>query len=374
MSAQGESPRSSSLQTLLKALVKHEGSDLLVKTGAPPVLRLAGDCKPLDTAPLTAAIVKEMIYEILSEEQMADLNRVGAVDLAITAGEDRFRVNVFRERGNVAMAVRRVKNRIPTFADLHLPKDTMDRLLAIEEGLVLVCGPTGSGKTTTIASILDQINATQRIHIATVEDPIEYVIGDRKSFVTQREVGIDVSSFRETLRQVMRQDPDTILIGEMRDGETFDAAIAAAETGHLVFSTLHAASTGQSILRILELYPEARHAQIRLGLFFNLRAIVCQKLLQGLKPEKPRVPATEVMFVTPIVKELIRKAEDHKLPDVVRGAKEKGMHDFNHSLHRLIVEGFITEATGLEASPNPEALQMRLQGITLDEARSGITG
>lgn len=374
MSSAGDAAKPSALSTLLKALVKHEGSDLLVKTGAPPVLRLKGDCKPLDTAPLSAQAVKEMVYEILSEEQVADLNRTGAVDLALSSGEDRFRVNVFRERGAVAMALRRVKSRIPSFADLRLPKDTMERLLSIEEGLVLVCGPTGSGKTTTIASILDQINATQRLHIATLEDPIEYVMADRRSFVTQREVGIDVPSFRDPLRQIVRQDPDVILIGEMRDGETFDAALAAAETGHLVFSTLHAASAGQSILRILELYPESRHAQIRLGLFFNLRAILCQKLLPGLKPEAPRVPATEAMFVTPIVKDLIRKGEDHKLPDVVRAAKDKGMHDFNHALHRLIVEGHIGEATGLEASPAPEALRMRLQGINLDEARSGITG
>ena len=305
---------------------------------------------------------------------MQDLRNQGAADLAVANEAVRFRVNVYRERGNIALAVRRVHNRIPRFDELLLPLDTMERILALEDGLVIFCGATCTGKTTSLAAILEEINQRRRCHIATIEDPIEYVFVDKRSLVTQREVGLDVPSFKAALRSGMRQDPDVILIGEMRDGETFEAALQAAETGHLVFTTLHANTAPQALLRILELFPEARHNQIRLALHFNLRAVVCQKLLPSSKEGVARVPATEAMFAIPIVRDFIRKGEDHKLPDLLRSGREKGMHDFNFSLHRLIREGYIPEALGMEVSPAPEALAMRLQGISLDESKSGITG
>jgi twitching motility protein PilT len=235
--------------------------------------------------------------------------------------------------------------------------------------LILVCGVTGSGKSTTLAAMLEHINDSRRCHIVTIEDPIEYLYRDKKAFVNQREVGIDVEDFKTALKYVVRQDPDVILIGEMRDRETFEAGLAAAETGHLVFGTLHSSTVAATIGRILDLFPAEREKQVRAALRFNLRGVICQKILPSTRKGVSVVPALEIMIATPTVAKLIAEGEDHKLDTVIRGGAEEGMVDFNSSLVRLVKEGLIAEKTALEASGNPEQLKMNLKGIFLGDDR-----
>jgi twitching motility protein PilT len=256
---------------------------------------------------------------------------------------------------------------------LNLPPG-VKMIPSYESGLVLVAGVTGSGKSTTLASLIQIINTTQAVHIVTIENPIEYLYRDDKGFVNQREVGIDLPDFANGLRHVLRQDPDVILVGEMRDAETFEAALMAAETGHLVFGTIHSGSAGQTIGRVLDYFPVERHNQIRQLLFFNLRAVLVQKLLKGLRPDIPLVPAVEVMIVNPLIKKMIFENDDKKIPDVIRSSRQEGMQDFNQSLCDLVKRGLVAEQAAMEASPNPEQLAMNLKGITLGSDRGSISG
>jgi twitching motility protein PilT len=273
---------------------------------------------------------------------------------------------VVHERGNVAVAMRRVNTSIPSFADLNLPND-VKKITEYEQGLIIVAGPTGSGKSTTLACILDYINSTQKTHMVTIEDPIEYLFTDKKSFVNQREIGIDVPDFHQALKHVVRQDPDVILVGEMRDYVSFDAALMASETGHLVFATIHASSAPQCIGRLLDLFPTERQPLIRQSLAFNLKAILCQRLLPAAKEGVKMVPAVEVLFNNATAQKLIMNCEDKKLSDLIRASKEEGMQDFNMSLVDLINKGLITKKIALQYSPNPEQLKMNLQGIYLGD-------
>jgi twitching motility protein PilT len=251
---------------------------------------------------------------------------------------------------------------VPTFEGLYLPT-SIEKLCHWDQGMIILSGITGSGKSTTIASMLDYINERERVHILTIEDPIEYLFKDKKAVVNQREVGIDVLDWHIALKHAVRQDPDIILVGEMRDRDTFEAGIHAAETGHLVFGTIHASSAASTIGRILDLFPPEMHHAIRQALAFNLKAIVAQKLLKSIKPGVQRVPTNEIMIVNPTIRDLIIKSEDKKLPDAIRIGFLEGMVDFTENLRQLVERGDIDKQTALEVAPNPEQLKMALKGI-----------
>ena len=353
---------------------KPQASDLHLKAGSPPMYRIAGQVVRAKYPPLTNDQIKGLISTIMGPDQDRELDEKGAADFAYgVRGAGRYRVNVYKQRGAISMAARRVQTDIPTLEQLQLPT-AVGKLANFESGLALVAGVTGSGKSTTLAAIIQIINTTMPCHVVTIENPIEYLYRDDKAFINQREIGIDTPDFANALRHVLRQDPDVILVGEMRDGETIETALMSAETGHLVFGTVHAAAAGQTISRVLDYFPPDRHHQIRQLLYFNLRAVLVQKLLKGARPEIPRVPACELMFVNPIIKKLIFEKEDNKISDVIRSSKQEGMQDFNSSLQDLIKRGLITEAVGMENSPNPEQLSMNLKGIVLGSDRGVIVG
>ena len=261
------------------------------------------------------------------------------------------------------MAARRVNAEILDFTQLYLP-ESMVKITEFHQGLVLLAGITGSGKSTTIAAALDYINATRACHIVTVEDPIEYLFKDKKSLVNQREIGVDVQNFEDALKYLMRQDPDVVLVGEMRDEETFMAALNAAETGHLVFGTIHASGAAQTIGRVLDLIPEGSRGLVRQTMVFNLQAIVCQKLLPSLKKGVHVVPAVEIMFANSTVRKLIDEGRDDELPKVIRACQTEGMLDMNECLKQLVENEFIDTDVAYAASPNPQELKMRLKGIS----------
>lgn len=370
---QGASP-SKEIDRLFAAMPKINASDLHLKIGSPPLYRIAGTVQRAKMSPLSAEKLDALLSEVMDEDRKAEMSQRGAADFAHSVpGVGRFRVNVFRQRGSLSLAARRVQTVIPTIEELHLP-DGVKVIPTYERGLVLVAGITGSGKSTSLAAILQVINETRAVHIVTIENPIEYLYQDTKAFVNQREVGIDVPSFQDGLRSVLRQDPDVILVGEMRDADTIETALMAAETGHLVFGTVHSANAPQTIGRVLDYFPPDRHHQIRQLLYFNLRAVVVQKLLKGLRPDIPRVPAVELMLVNPLIRKLIHDDEDQKIADVVRTAGTEGMQDFNQSLVLLVRAGLVSEEVALENSPNPEQLTMNLKGITLGSDRGTIIG
>ena len=349
---------------LFRTVMKHEGSDLHLKAGLPPMMRLKNVIRRMDHPPLSQQEMEHLLFTILDERQRQIFDETGGIDFAhvIGDGECRFRVNLFKARGNLALVARRVSNKVPTFEGLGLPA-SIEKLCHYDQGMILLAGVTGSGKSTTIASMLDYINGREQLHILTIEDPIEYMFTDKKSVINQREVGIDVIDWNIALKHAVREDPDIILVGEMRDRETFEAAINAAETGHLVFGTIHASSSASTISRILDLFPSEMHNAIRQALAFNLKAIVCQKLLPSIKPGTSRVPTNEIMIVNPTIRDLIIKSEDKKLGDAIKIGFLEGMLDFTESLRQLVERGDVTKEMAVEVAPNPEALKMALKGI-----------
>lgn len=363
-----------SVDQLFSMMPKYSASDLHLKVGSPPIYRIHQVPQRMKTPPLSGEQVQNLVFAMMTDDLREDFNKVGAVDFAYSvAGVGRFRVNVFLQRGAVSMAARRVLFNIPTLKELHLPLG-LGHIADMDAGLVLVAGITGSGKSTTLAAIINMVNHARRCHIITIEDPIEYLYRDEKAFVNQREVGIDCETFQAGLRSALRQDPDVILIGELRDLESMETAIIAAETGHLVFGTIHAASAAQSIGRILDYFPQDRHNQIRQLLHFNLKSVIVQRLLRGARKEIPLVPSVEIMFVNPTVRKLIREDEDGKIPDVIRGCREEGMQDMNQSMVDLVHAGLITREEALDHSPNAEALKMNLKGIYLGSDKGTLVG
>ncbi len=359
-----------SLDRLLAKMAKYDASDLHLKAGSPPIFRISGRIRLFEAAPLDSDAIHKMFLGISSKKQQAALEEDHDVDFSYSMpGSGRFRVNAYFQRGSLSVAVRRVKLKIPTFEMLNLPKRVMTHIASFRQGLVVVVGVTGSGKSTTLAAMIGFINKTRRCHVLTLEDPIEYLHTDHKAFINQREVGIDVLDFHRGLRSALRQDPDVILIGEMRDENSLEIALSAAETGHLVFGTLHASSVPQSISRILDLFQESRHRQVQQSLAFNLKAIVAQKMLPAAKPGINLVVAQEILIMNPAVTKLIREGQIKKIATVLRSSKEEGMQDFNQSLHKLCRAGLISEKVALEASHNPDQLKMQLTGIVLSEDR-----
>jgi twitching motility protein PilT len=362
---------------LFRMTMKHKGSDLHLKVGNAPAMRLSGVLRAMQLPPLTASDMERLMFPLLTAKQKVILEEEGGVDFAHIVfdgnAETRFRVNLFRQRGRLSLVARRVSTSIPNFEALGLPP-VMAEIAGYEQGIIILVGVTGSGKSTTIASMLQYINERERMHIVTIEDPIEFTYTDDKSIINQREVGIDVIDWDTALKHAVRQDPDIILVGEMRDRHTFSAAMHAAETGHLVFGTLHASSAPSAIGRILDLFPRDMHSALRQSMAFNLKAVIAQKLLITTKEMAAkgigRIPTVEIMRTNPTVRKLILNEEDNKLGDAIRIGKEEGMQDFTESLRQLVVDEKIERATAFEVAPSVETLKMALKGITI--AQPGI--
>ncbi len=351
---------------LFKALVKLEGSDLHLKVGRPPIVRIKGELRPLDRDPIDDDEMYRLLWPIMKEKDRREFEESGGADFAHTCDVDgvewRFRVNILQQMTHMGLVARRVSNFIPDFEGLFLPP-VMEGLCKYHQGMVLLAGPTGSGKTTTIASMLNWVNRHYRKHILTLEDPVEFVYSEEKCLINQREVGLDVKDFMTGMKHAVREDPDIMLLGEMRDEETFMTAIQAAETGHLVFGTIHASGAPETIGRILDLFPEEMHNALRSALAMNLKGIVAQKLLKSIKPGVARVPCVEVMIMNATIQKLILEHEDHKLGDAIRMGEMDGMQDFTLSLKRLLDDELIDRPTAFEVAPNPDALKMALKGI-----------
>ena len=359
------------LKALLELAITKNASDLHLKVGSPPYLRIDGDLVSQLDYTLTDQQTEAFLDDILNEKQRKVFEERNEIDLAYSVkGLGRFRTNVFRQRGSVGIVMRRIKSTIPDFEELNLP-GVLKRISELRRGCVLVTGTTGSGKSTSLAAMIDYINQRRRVHIMTLEDPIEYLHADKRAIINQREVTIDTESFASALKTLMRQDPDVILIGEMRDMETFQAAVSASETGHVVFSTLHTSDAMQTIDRIIDLFPPHQHDQVRSQLSLNLKAVVCQRLLPKADGDG-RVPAVEVMLISPTVRKLIKENRIAQIPTAIQAGRQEGMQTFNDSLKLLVEHGLVTEEEAMLSSDHPEELAMHLQGVYLDQSRGGI--
>lgn len=354
------------IDKIFRQLIKHNGSDLHMQVDMPPLLRLKGTLRELNMEPINKEKMEQLLLPMLDERSKRIFFEDGGADFAHVVEYEgdrwRFRVNLFVQQGHWGMVSRKVERFIPNFAGLNLPA-SVENLCKYDQGMVLLAGVTGSGKSTSIASMLNWINDNYRKHILTIEDPIEFVFATNKCLINQREVGLDVKDFKIALKHAVRQDPDIMLVGEMRDAETFETAMHAAETGHLVFGTIHASTAPSCIGRILDLFPQDMHRALRSSMGFNMRGIIAQKLVPTIREEPKRVPIVEIMTFNPTVRKLIIEGEDSKLPQAIRIGKEDGMQLFNDSLYHFIENEFISRAAGFEVSPNVEELKMLLKGI-----------
>ncbi|RLT14736.1 MAG: PilT/PilU family type 4a pilus ATPase [Planctomycetota bacterium] len=365
VSSNGSSQRLE-IDRLFEALVKLEGSDLHLKVGQPPIIRVKGALQPLKAPRIDDDEMNRLCKPMLNDRQHKILEDEGGCDFAHVATIEgvrwRFRVNLLQQQGALGLVARRVNNKIPDFKGLYLPPGIED-LCKFDQGLVLLAGVTGSGKSTTIVAMLNYINQNYRKHILTLEDPIEFVFTEDKCLINQREVGQDVKNFAIGMKHAVREDPDIILVGEMRDEESFMTAIHAAETGHLVFGTIHASSAPTTITRILDLFPEAMHSALRSAIAFNMKGIIAQKLIRSIKPGVSRVPVVELMTFDVMVRKYVLEGQDQLLADHIKKSVRNGMQDFTVSLKSLIDQGLIDRNDALEIAPNREALTMLLKGI-----------
>ncbi|MCS7184543.1 MAG: type IV pilus twitching motility protein PilT [bacterium] len=342
-----------SIEELLKIMAERKASDLHITAGSPPVLRIDGILVPTEYEKLTVEMCQKLIYSILDEKQRKKFEETSELDCSFgVKGIGRIRMNVYRQRGAIGAALRAIPSTFYTFEELGLPAIVYE-VVKKTKGLVLVTGPTGSGKSTTLASMINYINENRACHIVTIEDPIEYSHSHKKSIINQREVGSDTYSFAEALKHVLRQDPDVILIGEMRDFETIQAALTIAETGHLVFATLHTPDAPSSINRIIDVFPPHQQSQVRTQLSMTLQAVFSQLLLpkaQGFG----RVLACEVLIATAAVRNLIREGKVEQLYNQMQTGSKFGMQTFNQALYELVLKKQILLETALEVSPDPE--------------------
>ena len=350
------------LDFLLQQLVEREGSDLHLRAGEPPVYRIHGDLVRTQSPPLTREEVAELVLGMLNSLQRERLVSGSEVDLAYeVAGLARFRVNVYWERGCVSAALRLIPLRIQTIEELGLPP-ILKALAMLPRGLVLVTGPTGSGKSTTLAAMVDRLNEERAAHVITIEDPIEFSHTDKTSSISQREVGLDTRSFGDSLRHVMRQNPDVILVGEMRDLETIQLTITAAELGHLVLSTVHTTDAAQTVDRIVDVFDPQRQQQIRTQLALTLQAVVSQTLISRI--DRPgRVAAFEIMIATPAVRNIIRERRTHQLYGVIESGSDYSMQLMDMDLLDLCRRGIISYDQALSKSMNPDDFRRRAHGI-----------
>ncbi len=349
------------MRELLELLVKRGGSDLHITAGSPPKMRLHGSLVDTEYEALTPDDTKSIVYGVLSTEQIARFERELELDISFgIPGVGRFRTNVFIQRGAVGSVLRVVPERIRSFEDLNLPREICEELCRLPKGLVLVTGSTGSGKSTTLAAMVDFLNSTRPSHIMTIEDPIEFVHKHKKSLVNQREVGPDTQAFKRALRAALRQDPDVVLVGEMRDLDTIEAALNISETGHLTFSTLHTSDAVQTISRIIDVFPGGQQSQIRTQLSSTLSAVFCQQLLPTTNG-RGRALACEILLCTPAVRALIREDKTHQIYSIIQTCRKQGMRTMNQSLADLYRGNHVSYEEALAHSADPAELERLLR-------------
>ena len=357
----------SMLTEVMRQAIAAGASDIHIKRDQPPLFRIDKKLAPGPFEPIAVEQIRAIVAEIIPTHLRRDFDVRHEVDFSYKEdGVGRFRVSLFAGEGSPVLAMRYVKGVIPALEDLNLPP-VLDRLVEERAGIVVLSGTTGSGKSTTLAALIEQINQRFRRRIVTIEDPIEYAFVDKLSAITQREVGLDTESFPAALRHVLRQDPDVVLIGEMRDVDSVRTGITAAETGHLVFTTLHSGTAAAAVPRLLDMFPVEEQEQVRMALANNLCAIVCQRLVPSIGGGI--IPAAEILFSTPTVKKLIMKNQLNLLGAAIETGGEHGMQNFNQALYQLIKGGVVSETVGMRFATNPESLQMNLRGIFLDEGR-----
>ncbi|MEW6619943.1 MAG: type IV pilus twitching motility protein PilT [bacterium] len=347
---------------LLKMLVERHASDLYLKVARPPLIRIAGILTPTDLPKLGPEDVMNLVYSMMNQEQIKKFVENLDIDFSYSLpGVARFRVNVFKQRGVIGCIIRAVPYEIPTVEQLGLPP-VIKNLVAKPQGLILVTGPTGSGKSTTLAAMVGFVNKNRNCHIITIEDPIEFLHRDDKSTIDQRELDVDTKSFREALRRALRQDPDVLLIGEMRDIETMSTALSAAETGHLVLSTLHTNDATQTIDRIIDVFPTSQQTQVRIQLSLTLLGVVSQRLLRR-KDEKGRIAAVEIMINSPLIKDLIEKGNTSGIRKVIESSTTYWqMQSLNQAIAKVVNIGLVTIEEALSATPYPDDLRLGLKG------------
>ncbi len=351
------------IEDLLKELVENNGSDLHISNGLPPCARIDGKLKRMDYPPLTSEQVENLLFPMLSNEQRRRLEQEWELDFSYgIEGLSRFRVNFYKDKGNYAAAFRTITSTVPTFEKLGLP-EIVRTTAEKPRGLILVTGPTGSGKSTTLAAMIDYINTTRAEHILTIEDPIEFVHTSKSSIIHQRELGMDTRSFANALKSALREDPDIILVGEMRDHETISLALTAAETGHLVFGTLHTSSASQTVDRIIDVFPEGQQQQIRVQLANSLVAVFAQTLLPKVQPDgtkQGRVMAQEIMVVIPAIANLIREAKAAQIYSTIQMNQGLGMQTLEMALANLYKQKLITLEDALSKTSRPDELKRML--------------
>ncbi len=356
------------IDKIFKMSIKYNASDVHLQVGRPPVLRIAGGLRELDMPALTEERMVELTFPMMDQRNLDIFHRDGGADFAKTVALDgdpwRFRVNLLTQLSKVGMVARKIERNIPPFEGLYLPPN-MERLCKFDQGMVLLAGVTGSGKSTTIASMLDWINHNMNKHILTIEDPIEFIYTSKNCLINQREIGQDVIDFHVAMKHAVREDPDIMLVGEMRDRETFETAIHAAETGHLVFGTIHAPGAPGTVARILDLFPFDMHNAIRASIAMNMRAIVGQKLLKTVVDKPSRVPIVEIMTFNPTVRKLVMEDRDERLHAAIHLGKEEGMQAFNDSLFHFVDNEMVSREAAYEISPNVEELKMMIKGIAV---------
>src|SRR5262245_35696616 len=359
------------IRAVLEKMIAARASDLHLKAGTPPVVRVDGILYTLDEPAPAASELRECSDQLLNDEQRAYFSTHSEIDFAFgVSGLARFRANIFMQRGTPALALRHVPVEVPAIEDLMLPAGVRE-LAFSPRGLILVTGRTGSGKSTTLAAMIDAINKVTTRNIITVEDPIEFLHRDRMSFIHQREVGLDTRSFSDGLKYVLRQDPDIILVGEIRDLETMSTALMAADTGHLVLSTLHTTDVVQTLQRIVSFYPPHQHDEVRMSIASNLRAVVCQRLIPR-RDGAGRAPGVEVMVSTPTIREYIMNPEKVVMihSAIAEGVTQYGMQTFDQSVMSLLRDGLITEEEALKNCNNPNELSLKLKGIAATSDRT----
>ena len=353
------------IEQLLRAMVENKASDLHIRSGVPPIYRINGSLTKLFETRVDSAMMDSFMDDIMNRDQKQRFETNKECDFAVGARDmGRFRVNVFRQRGTIAMVIRHIKAKIPAFEELHLPEVIRDMALT-RRGLVLVTGTTGSGKSTTLASMLDYINQTESVNIITVEDPIEYLYRDNKAIISQREIGVDTLSYANALRAALRQDPDVLLVGEIRDLETMQIALTAADTGHMVFATIHTTNATETIQRVLSMYPPHQHDEIRLLLAEVLAGIISLRLLPTADGQG-RVPAAEVLVNTAAIKEYIRDKDKLELVEqaIAEGHMQYHSQTFDQALLNLYQSGQITLETAMNAATNKDDFDLKIRGIS----------
>ena len=359
------------IDKIFRLAIKHGCSDIHLQVDRPPIFRVKGTLRALEMDPISEEEMIKLTFPMMDQRNLEIFHNDGGADFAKTIVQDgdtwRFRVNLMTQLSKVGMVARKIERSIPNFEGLYLPP-VMEELCKFDQGMVLLAGVTGSGKSTTIASMLDWVNKNYRKHILTIEDPIEFIYTSDKCLINQREIGQDVVDFHVAMKHAVREDPDIMLVGEMRDRETFETALHAAETGHLVFGTIHASGAASTVGRILDLFPQDMHNAIRGSMGFNMRAIVAQKLLATVVDTPSRVPIVEIMRFNPTVRKLVLEEQDEKLAAAIRIGKDDGMQLFNDSLYYFINQELVSRAAAFEISPNVEELKMKLKGINVKAA------